>query len=158
MVKRNIVRCKRGWIRLVEVFIAVVLLTGVLLIITAQNSTYKTDVQSEISKRQISVLRDIELNKVLRTDILSVNANSLPVEWEDFESEIPSIRNRIIELTPNNMECVAKLCKINEYCSIENKDYEELSGKEIYVKSIIISAELDIYSPRELKLFCSKKD
>lgn len=159
MVKRNIVNCKRGWIRLVEVFVSIVLLTGVLLVITSRNSSYNTDIQKEISEKQTAILRDIELNTMLREEIL--NAAGLPVEWEEFESEVPFVKQRINDLTPPDLGCIAKICMINELCLIDDAviDAESFSGEDIYVKAAVISAEpgIDVYSPRELKLFCIKK-
>lgn len=143
---------KKGWIRLVEVFIAILLLTGVLLIISNRSSSDKNNLQVEISKKEIAILRDIELNNALRTEILSVDSASLPVEWDNFGSELENVKNRIIYLTPKNLECKAKICLINEACIMEG-----LSGDNIYAESVIISADLDTYSPRELKLFCMKK-
>lgn len=151
MVKEIAIKNKRGWIRLVEAFVAIVLLTSVLLIVTSSNSSPKLSLQEEISQRQVAVLRDIQLNDSLRAEILSINIDALPVEWEDFESDAPLVRERIEFLAPQELECSAKICVINEPCVLSG-----ISDKEVYAKSVVISANANYYSPRQLKMFCLK--
>jgi hypothetical protein len=151
-INKNIInkKNKRGWVRLVEAFLAIVLLTSVLLVISNTNSTYKNDVQNEISKKQVAILRDIQLNEDLRAEILSA---TLPVEWENFDSSgLSEVRDRIEALSPKDLKCSAKLCTIDEPCIIKDN-----SGGDVYAKSVFISANLNIYSPRQLKLFCTKE-
>lgn len=152
MVINNLIKSKGGWIKLVEVFIAILLLAGVLFIISDKTSSDKKTFQTEMSQKEIAILRDIELNDTLRTEILNVNPESLPVEWNNFDSGLPNVKNRIIELTPVNINCQAKLCPANNICTLADD-----SGKEIYAESVFISANINIYSPRELKLFCMQK-
>ena len=148
----NSIKNKRGWIRLVEVFIAIVLITSVLLVISRTNSNRDNEIQNEISKRELAVLRDVQLNDQLRADILSVEVVNLPVEWENFNDYgLSDVRTRIEALSPSEFDCSAKVCLINEQCTFQG----ETDG-EIYVKSVVISANSTIYSPRELKLFCVK--
>lgn len=151
MVNKIRIKYKHGWIRLIEVFVAILLLTGVLLIVVDRNNPSKESSASlEISKKEISILRDIELNDTLRTEIL--NAQPLPVEWNNFSGELLNVKNRIEYLTPPNFKCEAKICWLNRACLID-----ELLGENIYAKSVVISANLDKYLPRQLKLFCVKE-
>jgi len=139
----------KGWVRLVEVFIAILLLTGVLLVVVSRsNSPDENKLHIEIAQKEIAILRDIELNNTLRTEIL--NVASLPVEWEDFNSQgLQEVKDRINYLMPSNFECEAKICEIYETCVID-----EFSEENIYAESVLISANLNTYSPRQLKLFC----
>jgi len=150
-----LIKSKKGWIRLVEVFIAILLLTGVLFVVTNRsNSSEKNTLYIDISKKELAILRDIELNDTLRAEVLSVDPTNLPIEWNDFDSSgLQDVKNRISYLAPSNLECEAKICLINEECIMD-----ELSGENVYAKSVIISANLNTYSPRELKLFCMGKE
>jgi len=152
MVKiKTIIKSKRGWIRLVEVFIAILLITGVLLVVANRNNSYsKNDLYAEISKKELAILRDIELNDALRTEILSVTP---PVEWDNFGPELQNVKNRIIYLSPLTLECKAKICLIEESCIMDDS-----YGKNVYAESVFISANLSTYSPRQLKLFCVEKE
>lgn len=152
MVKINYLKKqKKGWIHLVEVFLSILLLAGVLLVTATQisSNSNKNNLQTQISEKEIAILRDIELNNNMRTEIVNVNSDSLPLEWNDFGDELQDVMNRIIELTPTNFDCKAKLCLLDQECVLN----EEIDG-DVYAKSVMISADLDVYSPRELKLFC----
>jgi hypothetical protein len=143
---------KKAWIKIVEAFVAILLIMGVLLIIIDKGYIEKKDV-SGIYAKELSILKDIELNEKFRTDILNVANTSLPLEWNDFESNgLGDIKNKITREVPDYLDCEAKLCILSDEC-ILNKHLEE----EIYVQSVIISANLEVYSPRQLKLFCWEK-
>ena len=142
-------KSKRGWIRLVEVFIAILLVTGVLLVVSSRINYYvKDDSFIEMSKKEIAILRDIELNNTLRTEILGA---PLPTEWADFGSPLQKTRDRIINLTPPNLECMAKICAVGDNCIID-----ELAGRNVYAEAVFISSDLNTYFPRQIKLFCSE--
>ncbi len=151
MVNRNLTKNKKGWMRLVEAFISIVLLAGVLLVVTSSNVSPKMKFQEEITEKQISMLRDIQLDEELRAEILSVNLDDLPLEWDKFESEVPLVKERIEELSPVGITCNAKICLINGQCFFEGD-----SDKEVYARAVIISANATHYSPRQIKLFCIK--
>ena len=145
-----LIKSKKGWIRLVEVFIAILLLTGVLFVVTSGgNSSKKNTLYIEVSEKELAILRDIELNDTLRAEVLSVDSEDLPIEWDDFGSKLENVKGRITYLTPSNLECVAKICLINKVCIMN-----DFPDGDVYAKSIIISANSTVYSPRELKLFC----
>lgn len=141
----------RGWVRLIEVFIAIFLISGVLLLIANKTSSKEEFFSATTSEQEIAILRNIQLNYTLRTEIL--NVNSLPIEWEDFSDEIPNVKNRIVELIPSTIDCKAKLCLINDTCVLD-----ELAKSNIYAEAVVISADLNTYSPRQLKLFCSEEE
>ncbi|MGY4884824.1 MAG: hypothetical protein ACP5NZ_04575 [Nanobdellota archaeon] len=143
---------KKGWIRIVEVFVSIVLLTGVLLIITTGNSSEKSSLQDEITLKEGAILRDIELNNDLRSQILEIPQNNLPLEWEALNSQLPDVTSRINALVPANLECRAKLCELRDNCIIG-----WTPDGDLYAKAGVISADLDTYSPRQLKLFCTPK-
>lgn len=146
MVIRGIKQSKKGWVEIVEVFIAILLLTGVLLVVIRSTTSKEDKVASGIYEKEIAILRDIELNGTLREEILS---SDVPVEWDEFYSNLPKTRNRLIFLIPTGLDCQAKLCELNDDCLIEN-----FPKGSVYAKSLIVSANKGIYSPRQLKLFC----
>jgi len=138
----------RGWIKIFEAVIAVLLIASVLLIVLGQSSVKKDESSLKIYKAEVSILREIQLNSSLREDILGIE--SLPVKWDDFNSTgLGDVRNKIILKTPDYLNCTAMVCEMNDTC-ILNED----SGREVYVQSIAITASLEKYSPRQLKLFC----
>jgi hypothetical protein len=149
MVMKKIKNSKKGWIEIVEVFITIFLLTGVLFVVLKNSSSSENLLTPIIYEQEISILREIELNNTLRTEILSVLDTNLPLEWGDFNSTLPNVYEKIISMTPSNLECVSKLCTLNDLCTSN-----DLPHVSVYVKSSVISADLNTYSPRQLKLFC----
>jgi hypothetical protein len=52
----------------------------------------------------------------------------------------------------NWLECVAQICLPENPCLLERE-----SEKSIYAQSVLITSTLDIFNPRQLKLFCWEK-
>ncbi len=150
---------KKGWIRIVEAFIAIMLITSTLLIVINNNSIRNKNVSSKTYEAELLILREIEIDDNLRKDILSANLTeiyplkeSLPISWIEFDNPVLGLQNvkkRIINRIPNYLECEAKICRPDKICPLD-KDIK----KEVYAKSIIIAATLTQYGPRQLKLFC----
>jgi hypothetical protein len=135
---------KRGWIRIIEAFIAVLLISVFVLIAIDGKKSIQEDFSSEIYTNQISILKEIQLNSSLRNEIL--NLETLPLEGENLPE---SIKNKINEKKLGVLNCTGKICEIGLECELEN--YEE---KEIYVESLFISSNYEKFAPRQLKLFC----
>ncbi len=156
MVENSILKSKGGWIKLVEVFVSILLLSGVLLIVANRSIDNGANMQEQISSKEFAILRDIELNDALRTEIIGVSEGNLPVSWGDFETSLSNVEQRINELTPVNLECSAKLCAFGVECTLDIA--EEIGESNIYAESVVIFSDVNDYSPRELKMFCSVKD
>src|SRR3989344_676445 len=65
------IKNKRGWIRIVEAFVAVLIITGLVLVIIGSSYTKEKDPSNEIYQIEEGILRDIQGNYSLRTGILS---------------------------------------------------------------------------------------
>ncbi len=144
---------KRGWIRMIEVFAAILIVSGIILIVIGQNRDEEGSISSKIYSAEISILREIQLNNTIRDEIIGI---SLPVEDENFGIVAPLTKAKIEENIPSYLECAGKIC------STENPSENpclsaDLPEKAIYAESVIISANLTTYSPKILKLFCWEK-
>lgn len=152
---------KRGWIRIVEAFVAILLITGVLLFVINRGYMGKKDITSEVYDIQINILRNIELNTELRQEILEAVYNqqnpenpNLPITWDiDFPQKTKDKINTYF-LDYDYLECKAKLCELDKICTLENLPEE----KDVYAQSVVISSTLEKYSPSQLKLFCWLRD
>lgn len=143
---------KKGWIRIVESFMAILLIVGVLFAIINTQNIDSGEASQKIYKAQISILRNIESNDELRQDILEVDPNELPVKWDMFESRgLGNVKTIIIEKTPSYLECVAQVCNITKACNLETDTYDK---ENVYAQSVGITATTQIYEPKQIKLFC----
>jgi len=132
---------KRGWIKIVEAFIAVLLIAGVLLVVINKGYIGRTDISEQVYQTQLAVLREIELDSQLRTAVLAA----------DFGENIPaSVEERINKRMPDYLNCSAKICELDAVCSLGEYPFD----KDVYAQPVAITAEGDNYDPRQLKLFC----
>ena len=94
----NMMKNKRGWIKIVEAFIAILLLTGIVLFVINRQSDDVQQVYSLIQDAQTSILRNAQLNNTVRTEILSTNGQ---VDWGSFSTQAPNTMAEIQSNTPN---------------------------------------------------------
>ena len=145
MMRKN----KKAWIRIVEAFVAILMVTGVILIIINKGFVEKEDISATVYDVEIAILREIQLDDSLRNDILNVMI--LPMEW-DHDNFPSRIKEKIIDRMPNYLDCEAKICDMNENCELN-----EYPKKDVYAQAVAITTTLQ--SPpgtlfKQLKLFC----
>jgi hypothetical protein len=144
--KRN----KKAWIKMIEVFISVMLLTGAVTLMINENF-FTGEITKEINNNLDYMIKTIQLDDSLRGEILGA---SLPVYWDDFNSQgLQNTRGEIETITPVNLICQAQVCALNDACLNSNAP----TDKNVYSRAGYISADLDTYSPRQLKIFCWRK-
>lgn len=142
-------KSRKGWIRIVEAFVAILLMTGVVIIVLNKGEFQRENISSTVHNVELSILREIQLSDLLREEILGTNGT---VEWESFPAQVPKIKSKIESRAPGYLECVAKICDITDPCSLAGDE-----EKNIYAESVIITSNLEIFNPRLLKLFCWEK-
>ena len=136
---------KKGWIRIAEAFIAVLLVIGIAIIVVGGGIQIE-GISEKVYDIEISILREIQLNNTLRGEILLTSGT---INWTDLPSQTKS---KIISKTPNWLECVAQICFPESPCLLGGE-----SEKSIYAQSVLITSTLDTFNPRQLKLFCWEK-
>ena len=136
---------KRGWIRIVEAFIAVLLIAGALLFVINKGYIGKTDISEQVYEIQLSVLREIELDNDLRLKILS----SAPIDSAGYQVDA-DIAQRIDDRVPDYLSCETAICDLEKICWADTVP----GDKDIYAQAVAISAQGLEYGPRQLKLFC----
>lgn len=140
----DFIKNRKGWMKIVEAFVTVLLIAGFLLIVVNEVNTVPDNSQL-IFDLEYGMLRELQLNDDLRTSILGL---VLPAEWNDITS---NVKGNISKRKPNFLDCEAKICEIGDDCLASGS---VPSDKEIYVQSAMISANLSDYLPRKIKLFC----
>ena len=137
------VKQKKGWIKLVEVFVSILLITGLVLIMLNEGRVQLQDNTETIYEREIYILREIQINDTFREEIVNLNA---PVEWDDFPTGIKTaMENRF----PDYLECEAKICTLDDYCDLTDSPEDS-----VYVQQVAIFCGMNTYNLMKLKLFC----
>jgi len=135
MVKK---KNKKGWTTIVEVFISILLLAGLMTVILNSGAVKDSGKSEVIYKEQARVLKIVQLNDSLRDQILNGNLNQ--------------VEQTINNTMPNYLECKAKICVLNGVCDLDIE-----IDKEVYVKRVLITTNMVKYDPKELRLFCWEK-
>ena len=151
MGKKNTKVNKKGWIRIAEAFTAILLLMGAAIIVIGIG-VQREDTSKEVYDIEMFILKDIQLNNTLRSEILTTSGT---IEWEELPPSPPfpaETKNKIIAKTPEGIECFAKICPPEDVCL-----WGEESEKNVYAQSILITSTLTNFNPRQLKLFCWEK-
>jgi len=141
---------RKGWIEIVEAFVAVLLVAGVILIMLNRPSPQKTDISDKVYQAEISILREIQTNDALRTQIINA-AEPMPIAWSDARFPI-ELKSKITARTPDYLSCIGKICNMTEICVTD-----EAKGKEIYAQAVSITSTLQTLAYRKLNLFCWAK-
>ena len=124
---------KRGWLRILESFIGIMIIAGVLLFIYSNQPKQKIDT-SYISYLQSQILDEIETNESLRNNILS---GKITLINESAEAKIP-----------NTMGFEVKVCELQDEVGCKGTYIE----KERFTKDKIIATNLTLYSPKKVRL------
>jgi NADPH-dependent curcumin reductase CurA len=143
------IKNRRGWIKVLEVFVSILLVMG-FIVLLLNKGYFAKDISDEVYSMQTSIFRDIQLNESLRSAVIGA---SLPSNWSDFNSgDLVQVRDEILDSTFGGFECEAKICSPDDVCKMQ-----ESLEREIYAQSVLMGADSDSYSPRQLKLFCLEK-
>jgi hypothetical protein len=145
----SLMRNRRGWIEIVEAFVAILLIVGVLLIVINRNTSSSQDISTRVYNSEITIIRAIELNDSLRDKI--VKSSGFPIEWNSSNFPV-DVKNQIISTTPTYLNCVAKICTTDDPCFLTS-----YSQKDVYSQASFISGTQLTFTPRKINLFCWAK-
>ena len=141
MVNKN----KRGWIRIVEAMVAILLISGFLILILDNQDNGQKDISKKVYLVENAILREVQLNQTYREYILGIEETS--VEFNAFDTNLKThIESRI----PNYLNCTGKICDfdLDPVCNIDSLE------ENIYVQSVMIATDGTTYEPKLLKIFC----
>ena len=126
---------KKGWLRILEAGIAILIIAGVLLAMHSRTSQ-REDISSYVYEIQMRVLSEISNDADLRKAVLKKD--------EDF------VERYARENIPEEFEIDLKICELG---AEDNCWLTQEVTKDVYVEEIIIAANLDIYAPKKVRLF-----
>lgn len=141
---------KRGWIRIIEAFTAILIISGIILLVLSGQGLKSPDQSTVISNSEISILNGIQLNNTLRAEIL---ATSGKVVWNNFSTDAPQTQTYINDQRPSTLDCAAQICDQGSSCLFTNG----IDDKSVYAESVTITSTISEFNPRVLKLFCWEK-
>ena len=136
---------KKAYLRIVEAFIAILLISGVLLfVMKSNNQTSKEEVGLRIMKLEGAILQEISGNLTFRNQILN---NQISLSLNAF------VENR----KPKNYDFQLAICGLNVACPLPPGTKYPDPSKEIYSNAMAITTNITSYQPRQLKIFVWEK-
>jgi len=130
---------KKGWIKIVEAFTAILLIVGVVLVVISDEPAINLDLHSEIYESQLIALRDIQINSAMRQAVLDASGTDCPQE----------VMTRMNYFLLDYLTCEAKICGMESSCELDNPP-----EKTVHAQSVAITSTATTYDPKQLKLFC----
>ena len=125
---------KKAWLRIVEAFLAIIIILGAVLVIMIKQEP-KTDISESVYERQGQILEIISKNEALRNDVL--------IEKTDV------IESTILELVPGNWNYSINICGLTLICPNPVQVHET----EVYSREKMITSNLTKYAPKKLRFF-----
>ena len=123
---------RRGWLRIVEAFIGVLIVMSVLLILMTRQDD--TDQEGEILKIERHILDQVSQSEALREEVL--------------RGDLSTVEILVEESLPEDYSYVVKTCNVGEICALNF-----YVDAEVYTEEVLITSTLETYSPMILKLF-----
>jgi len=130
---------KRAWLRIVEAFLAIIIILGAVLVIMVKQKP-KADISESIYERQGQILDIISKNEELRNDVLI--------------GEKDEINSIILNLIPGNWDYSINICNLTLICPNPFQVHET----EVYSREKMITSNLTKYSPKKLRFFVWMKE
>jgi hypothetical protein len=139
---------KRGWIRILEATIAVMIVAGVLVVSYGKQVRVGEDPADYFYSLQNQILMDISSRSDLRLLVLSDNETEIDLFVGD---RIPSAFGYYLRVC--GLGDVYDFCKIDEAAVVA-----EIKDKSVFVEEVVISADLGNgsnaeYDPKKVRLF-----
>ncbi len=141
---------KRGWLRIVEVSIAILMIFGVLIVIYSSGNT-KT--RKDLSSMIPQILEEIAKNNTLREKIIQEYDTSKPVDDSINSAIISEINNSIsLKIKQPSLGHNIRICLPDELCPLNSNTYSGIEG-DIYASERILSSSLRDFNPKKIKVF-----
>jgi len=135
-------RNKRGWIRILEATIAVLIVTSVLVIVYSGHKEVDTGFGDYLFNIQNKILKDISGDNYYRSLVLNGSSASVG-ELNDFAGESIYL--------PFNYSLI--VCDLGEPCKMDAGLLVYTLNKEVYSEEEIIASNITNYAPKKVKIF-----
>ena len=140
-------RNKRGWIRILEATIGVLMISSVLVVVYSWQIDRGVGPEDYVYSLQNQILADVSSRSDLRSDVL--------------RGETESLDEYVREKIPAGFDFALKVCNLTNPptpCKLDAVEFIALKDKDVYVEEAVISADFQAYSPKKIKLFVWEKE
>jgi len=130
---------RKAWLRVLEAFLAVVIIMGVVLFIMSKQER-KVDITDIVHERQDKILNIVSKNETLRSAIIGTGPAN--------EDDLIVLNSEIERMIPASWNFSTYICEPNDICNMKTPN-----DRDVYVSEVLITSNLSTYNPRKLRLF-----
>lgn len=145
----KIFRDKGGFIRIVEAFVAILLITGVVLYVLSNKGLKSDKTQEKIYDTEDVILKEISRIQEYREKIVAYNTTQPDEKDKEFIAMLQTVV--VNPKIPSGFSSAINICEPEIQCPLPIAYPEK--DVEIYSRSRAISATLEQYSPKQLRIF-----
>ena len=130
---------KRGWMRILEATIAVMLVSGVLIVVYSKQVDRGIAPADYFFTLQRQILADISSQADLRLAILNVEVE------DETDGNFSTIYNFTRDKIPDAFGFSLRICDLGneaDFCKLSTDMYTATMDKDVFVEDLIISSEL----------------
>lgn len=151
---------KRGWIRILEATIAIMIVSGVMIAVYSQQTSNDISTSEYFYNLQYQILSDIASRSDLRLNVLNT------ITDDTSDTNFSEVNNFINERIPPSLGYFIQICELGgeeDFCKMDIDTYLKTKDKNVFAEDIIISSDLgagggeETYNPKKLKLFIWEK-
>ena len=135
---------KKGWIKVVEAFMAIIFLLGFVMIVLMVYNNSERD-RNSLQKNNLVILNGIETQDSLRNEVFSAPFPS----YSNNSGFSPILKNYLGNNSLQGENCSLYICSLEDICNFN----ENIVGN-VYSSEVLFFANSSSYSPRKLKIFC----
>jgi len=155
-MKKRFLSEKRAWLRILEAFIAIVLVAFVLVVFMFNKAEIRTG--EEIRDLEKNILREAADNDNMRGILLGINFGA--EEYVEISDNIAKeVKDFSEARVPKNYNFKLYVCKVESVCGMSDypKDASGKPANEVFAEEAFIGANLVGYAPRKIKMFMWEK-
>jgi|ETNmetMinimDraft_26_1059896.scaffolds.fasta_scaffold32784_2 hypothetical protein len=136
---------RRGWLRILEATIAVLIVISTLVVVYSNQPTRTIDLEEYMYNLQKKILLDIGSRSDLRANVLN---------YGDFENST-ALENFTSMNVPSSFRHSIKVCDLSNgnVCKLNNTEVIETKNKNVFVEETIVSADFGDYNPKKVRVF-----
>ncbi len=128
---------KRGWLHVIEAFLAVLILTGILFFQIKDISSSPTE---NILTIERALIKEVARNTTLKEEILNY---PLPTTLDSGSSSEAAMY--VASRIPSGVDFKIMVCAVDDPCIINQKG--------VIAQDAFIASTVNVYSPRKFKIF-----
>jgi len=137
-INNNNKKDKKAWLKILEAVIAILIIIGAVVYIISSNAPSK-DISSLAYEKEKYILNTIGKDSDLRSKIIA--------------GDNRDVNSSIQNLIPLSWGFQTNICDIKDICESANAP----NDRDIYVSEVVITSDLNEYSPKKLRLFIWEK-